>query len=125
MKILIIFAHPSEKSYCSAIRDSLLRGLKEKSNEVRVHDLYQLNFDPILTENEHYYGLDKSNDKMGLQEKQQDIKWAEIICLIYPVYWYGPPAILKGYFDRILTKGFAYEYEVDHPIPLLINKKVL
>ncbi|MFW9924274.1 MAG: NAD(P)H-dependent oxidoreductase [Candidatus Thorarchaeota archaeon] len=122
MNILIIFAHPDEQSFCASLRDNFIAGLQETNQIIRTHNLYKEKFNPILSREELRDKKTLAQDKQALQY-QRDIIWAEIIVIIHPAYWYGVPAILKGYFDRLFTEGFAYDYIIDHPEPKLLGKK--
>jgi len=123
MNILIIFAHPNEESFCSAIKKKLVEGLEENKNDVRIHDLYYSNFNPSLSKIELIGDPKTLADYKTILNYQQDINWANVIIIIHPAWWYGVPAILKGYFDRVLAEGFAFTYEDDTPDPKLLNKK--
>jgi NAD(P)H dehydrogenase (quinone) len=125
MNVLIIFAHPNNNSYCSALKQKFLEGTQVNNNSIKIHDLYATNFQPNLTQEELSGKLEEITDYNQILEYQEDIIWAEIICIIYPVWWYGPPAILKGYIDRVLTEGFAFVYKDDQAIPKLTNKKMI
>ena len=122
MNILIIFAHPNERSYCAAIRKKFIAGLKTSNHKVKIHNLYKDNFNPLLSKEELKNKEETLKDPL-VKKYRKDIDWADVIALIHPAYWYGVPAILKGYFDRLLEEGFAYDYVVDHPEPKLGNKK--
>jgi len=123
MNVLIIYAHPNEKSFCSAIKDNLIAGLKINTNAVRIHDLYYSNFNPKLSKVELIGDPKILSGYKTIVKYQYDIKWANIIIIIHPTWWFGVPAILKGYFDRILSEGFAFTYEDNKPEPKLLNKK--
>ncbi len=123
MNVLIIYAHPKENSFCSAIKEMIVKGLKINKNTVRIHDLYYSKFNPLLSKEELLGETKSLSGFKTIVKKQHDIKWANVIIIIHPAWWYGVPAILKGYFDRVLTEGFAFNYEVDHPVPLLTDKK--
>lgn len=123
MNILIIYAHPNEESFCSSIKKKLVEGLKENKNDVRIHDLYSSNFNPILSKIELIGDPKTLSDYKTILNYQQEIDWANIIAIIHPAWWYGAPAILKGYFDRVLAEGFAFTFEDDKPDPKLHNKK--
>ncbi|NHJ48207.1 MAG: NAD(P)H-dependent oxidoreductase [Asgard group archaeon] len=125
MNVLVIYAHPNENSFCSAIKNKLLSGLEKNINSVRIHDLYYSDFNPILTKKELIDYPKALSENEQVQKHQHDIKWADIICLIYPVWWYGPPAILKGYIDRVITEGFAYDYIDNQAIPKLTDKRMI
>ena len=124
MNVLIIFAHPNEKSFCAALREQLEIGLKESAHEISIHNLYKDKFNPLLSREELLHKDALKKDTLA-KRYQEDIKWAERVILVHPSYWYTTPAILKGYFDRLLTEGFAYDYVVDHPEPKLLGKKGL
>jgi NAD(P)H dehydrogenase (quinone) len=122
MNILIIYAHPNEESFCSAIKEKLVEGLEVNKNIVRIHDLYSSNFNPKLSKTELVGDPKTLTGYKTIEKYQQDIIWANLIIIIHPAWWYGAPAILKGYFDRVLTEGFAFIYENDEPDPKLLNK---
>ena len=124
MNVLIIFAHPNEKSFCAAIREQIIAGLKTKNHQIRTHNLYKDKFNPILSRKELLDKRELENDNQAVKY-QKDINWAERIIIIHPAYWYTTPAILKGYFYRLLTEGFAYDYVIEHPEPKLLGKKGL
>ncbi|HIP80986.1 MAG TPA: flavodoxin family protein [Leucothrix mucor] len=124
MKVLIVFTHPNPQSFNHALLENIATGLKEAGHEVRIKDLYQENFDPIL----------KADDLAHLQEgiipskikKEQDqLLWAEGLVFIYPLWWFDRPAMLKGWFDIVLTNGLAFEYSNDGVKGLLKHQRAL
>jgi NAD(P)H dehydrogenase (quinone) len=118
---LIIYAHPETKGHCSAILEEVTANLKQKSADFEVIDLYKIKYDPILHEEELYTS---ENHNVSKENKifQEKISAAEHLIFIYPVWWADMPAILKGFFDRILTSGFAYKYVNGMPKGLLNGK---
>lgn len=124
MNILIVYAHPNPKSFCHAILDTVQQALIAQGHEVHVRDLYALNFNPILS------GADFVSFKSGkiptdISVEQVEIRWAHIIVVINPVWWTSMPAILKGYFDRVFSYGFAFGAGTDGRVKgLLADKKV-
>mgnify|MGYP001597379316 CR=1 FL=1 len=124
MKILIIYAHPNTIGHCSTILKEVQANLDSKNIEYELIDLYKIKYDPILHENEHYtagnFNITKQNQ--GIQEK---IRQTNKFIFIYPVWWNTMPAVLKGFFDRILTPHFAYYFKGRMPIKLLKGKKAL
>lgn len=125
MKQLIIYAHPDSKSFCHAIKEEYAQALQAQGKEVRIRDLYAEDFEPVLRYKELQQlckGDDMSED---LKIEQAFIKWADVITFIYPVWWSGMPAILKGYIDRVFSYGFAFKYENNRMTGLLTNKRVL
>ena len=124
MKHLVIFAHPYSKSFGKAIVDSIEKEVSNNGSEIRIRDLYEIGFDPIL----------KGSDLLNLQSRdyaddikaeQEHIKWADIITFVYPVWWAGLPAMLKGYVDRVFANGFAFANGDNGPVGLLNGKKAL
>jgi NAD(P)H dehydrogenase (quinone) len=110
MKTLIIIAHPSKNSFNASILYEVEMHLTNKGHEVKVCDLYTLKFNPVLEEDNHTnFSQNKITEE--IMEEQKKILWAENLVFIYPTWWCGMPAILKGYFDRVFTNGFAFRYE--------------
>ncbi len=123
MKHLIIYAHPSAESLNATIKDYVENILKDK-HEVKVRDLNQLNFNPVMSEQ------DLNGQKRGIVEddvktEHRLIEWAEYLTFIYPIWWTGMPAIMKGYIDRVFSYGFAYRYVEGKQQGLLNHKKVV
>jgi putative NADPH-quinone reductase len=99
--------------------------LTQLGHEVVVEDLYAENFDPVLSvkERETYYR--ESYDSSEIKEQVERLVTAEILVLLFPIWWFGFPAMLKGWFDRVWGPGIAYEHADDFgPIkPKLENLK--
>lgn len=129
MKQLIIYAHPDSKSFCHAIKDTYIEALQSQGKEVRVRDLYAEDFNPVLRYRElqqmHHGGKAEADLSEDLKIEQAFIEWADVITFIYPIWWSGMPAILKGYIDRVFTFGFAYGIKDDKLVGMLTNKRVL
>ena len=121
MHVLVIYAHPNPKSFNAAILEQIERGLREGNHAVTVVDLYNDNFNPILIVNEQHKRSQMRDDPDTVHYREL-IQQAEHLIFIYPVWWYGTPAILKGFFDRVLASGFAFEYEGLAPKGLLRGK---
>ncbi len=124
MKYLIVYAHPNPKSFCAGIKERVESTIKSKGDEAVVRDLYAMNFNPVLS------GADLLSFKNGglaedIKTEQDNIKAADIIVFIYPVWWTGLPAIMKGYVDRVISYGFAYRYNESGVEGLLADKKVV
>ena len=101
MTILIILAHPSKGSFNHAIARVVKKTLKDLGHKVIFHDLYNENFKPILPEKE--IPRDGSYQKV-IRQYCQELVSAEGIIIIHPNWWGMPPAILKGWVDRILRQ---------------------
>ncbi len=112
MKALIVYAHPNnpEESHASFTLKEMTAALDKAKIEYEPIDLYKISYDPVLHENEHReWG--KGEMSQQNREFQEKIKSADSLVFIYPVWWGGMPAILKGFFDKVFTTGFAFSYE--------------
>jgi len=120
--MLIIYAHPNRDGHCGYILQRVTEALDKKSVPYELLDLYAIDYDPVLKSNELYSAGKKSiaPENQALQEK---IKSASKFIFIYPTWWNAPPAILKGFVDRVFTSGFAFYYKNGRPKPLLVGKK--
>ena len=107
MKISIILAHPSKESFNHAIAKTVLNQLKKCGHEIYFHDLYEEKFDPILLPDEI-----PQNTSLSLEIANHctEISEADGIIIIHPNWWGQPPAILKGWVDRVIRPGVAYEF---------------
>jgi len=110
---LVVIAHPLESSLCRYLSSEAISHLKSKNYQVNVKDLYQEGFSPVLTpaERESYY--QKQFDINQLKTDIEQLQNAEILVLIFPTWWFGFPAILKGWFDRVWAPGYAYDHASD------------
>ena len=107
MKILVILGHPGKGSFNHAIAETTLRVLKETGHEVIYHDLYAEGFDPILIYDE--IPRDAKLDPV-IERHCSELSEAEGIVIIHPNWWGQPPAILKGWIDRVVRVGVAYKF---------------
>jgi len=107
MKISLILAHPNVGSFNHAIAEAARNALVSSGHEVGFHDLYQEGFDPILPSEE----IPKDGDVDPVIQKHCDeIASADGIIIVHPNWWGMPPAILKGWIDRVIRPGIAYEF---------------
>jgi NAD(P)H dehydrogenase (quinone) len=124
MKYLILYAHPNPKSFNHAIRETVQAELQKAGKEVSLRDLYALNFNPVLSAND-LAGMMQGKLQPEVEAEQEFVSSADVIVVIYPLWWAGMPAILKGYIDRVFTEGFAYSINGPDLEGLLKGKKVL
>ncbi|MZP30606.1 flavodoxin family protein [Heliobacterium undosum] len=125
MKHLILFAHPNPKSFNTAILKTTVKVLEGKGHQVTVRNLYEMHFDPVLkgTDFEVFHSGKKPPD---VEQEHDLIAAADGITMIYPIWWSGMPALLKGYIDRVFSYGFAYRYNDEGvPVGMLSGKKGL
>ncbi len=121
MRTLIINGHPDKNSFCKKITDEYERGALEKGGEVKRVDLINLRFDPILRNG---YRVIQPLEP-DLLEMQNLIKWCNQIVFIYPIWWSAPPALLKGFLDRVLLPSYAFKYREDSDLwdKLLVGRR--
>ncbi|MBT2162250.1 NAD(P)H-dependent oxidoreductase [Zobellia barbeyronii] len=122
MKHLIIYAHPNAASLNFHLKQTVAETLKQQNHEVVIRNLYDLNFNPILSL-EDMSGQHMGEVSKDVKKEQEYISWAEHITLIYPIWWTGMPAIMKGYIDRVFSYGFAYRYDAGIQKGLLKKKQ--
>jgi putative NADPH-quinone reductase len=108
MRALVVYAHPDPESFAGAVLARAVRGLERAGHEVRVTDLYADGFDGAMTADER---LTHKEPGVGpdLQRHADDLRWTELLVLVYPTWWSGFPAILKGWVDRVWVAGVAWE----------------
>lgn len=124
MRHLIIYAHPNENSLNHHLLNTVIETLQYHNEEIIVRDLYDIGFNPVLSLN------DIQGQRMGklsddVKTEQDHISWAEQITFIYPIWWTGLPAMMKGYIDRVFSYGFAYRYDQGIQKGLLKGKKTV
>ena len=111
MNHLIIFAHPnSQKSFGRAIVDRVVKASQQLGVKTHLRDLYTMEFNPIISF-EELQSANKGIIPAEIQQEHEFIRQADLITMVYPLWWMGFPAMLKGYLDRVLTHGFARSEE--------------
>jgi NAD(P)H dehydrogenase (quinone) len=107
MNIIVILAHPDPNSFNHAIAQIAVDCLKKNGHEVSFHDLYTEGFDPLLPAGEIPAS---ASLPQAIQNHSTEIKEAGGIIIVHPNWWGQPPAILKGWIDRVIRPGVAYEF---------------
>jgi NAD(P)H dehydrogenase (quinone) len=107
MNILVLLAHPSQKSFNRAIADTAMEALRGQGHEIVFHDLYAEGFDPVLPMAEIPRNADLPEE---IQDHCRELAMADGIVIVHPNWWGQPPAILKGWVDRVVRPGVAYEF---------------
>lgn len=105
--VLIILGHPTQTSLGKAIAQRYQTEAQSIGHRVQTIELNSLRFDPIL----HLGYKGEQALEPDLQQAQSQMKWADEIVLVFPIWWGGMPALLKGFLDRTLLPGFAFKYE--------------
>jgi NAD(P)H dehydrogenase (quinone) len=122
VRVLVVHCHPNPASLVAAAKDRVIAGLTSAHHEVRLVDLYADGFEPAMTAQERRTHKDPGIAP-DLQHYADDLAWAEALVLVYPTWWSGQPAMLKGWFDRVWVAGVAWELPEGANIirPLLTN----
>jgi len=123
MKVLWVLAHPEARSLNGSLRDFGVRTLAAAGHEVRQSDLYRMGWKAVADGNDFtdsdpavplnyaaasYRGFRNGTQAGDVVAEQEKIKWADAVIIQFPLWWFSVPAILKGWFDRVLAAGWAY-----------------
>jgi len=109
MRVLVVFCHPCEESFNAAVCKTVVGALEENGHEVRLTDLYAKGFNPVMSgEERRGYHAVKDNT-LPVADDLADIMWCEGICFVYPTWWFGQPAMLKGWLERVWVPHETFE----------------
>lgn len=123
MNALIVYAHPEPTSFNAALKDAAVEAIRAAGHQAEVSDLYAEGFNPVAGRHDfttvadakrfHYQGEQMlASQQQGfsteIRREHERVNRADVIILQFPLWWGGPPAIVKGWFDRVLAYGFAY-----------------
>ncbi|WP_054634968.1 NAD(P)H-dependent oxidoreductase [Thalassobacillus sp. C254] len=122
-KQLILFMHPDKDSFNGAILQKVKETFQSSGEEVMVRDIHQLALSPVLSRKEYKDSLQGIYPR-EVKEEHRYMEWADKITIIFPLWWGTFPAAGKGYLDRILSYGFAYELDGEDPIGKMKGKEV-
>ncbi len=125
MSVLVILCHPAANSFNHEIARVAMQGLDRVGVEAIYHDLYRESFDPVLAEEEirRRFSFDEK-----VQAYSREVTKADGYFFVHPDWWGMPPALLKGWLDRVFRPGVAYDYEGQEfvkkeRVPLLVGKR--
>jgi NAD(P)H dehydrogenase (quinone) len=107
-RALVVYAHPRPDSFIRSALDRVLAGLEAAGAEVRLTDLYAAAFTPELSAEEHRTHI-QPGVAPELLGHADDLLWCDTLILVYPTWWSGQPAMLKGWIDRVWASGVAWE----------------
>ena len=130
MHVYIVYAHPSEKSFTHKVLEAFTRGLADAGHTYEIGDLYAMDFKPHMDigQYERETALDESVPPPAhVLEEQGKIARADALAFVYPLWWSDCPAMLKGWFDRVWSYGYAYRYgpEGEHAASSIRIEKAL
>lgn len=124
MKILYIFAHPEPRSFNSAMKEAALHTLDEQGHEVKLSDLFAMDFKPVLDRRdflqpkrtdvfnpfmEQMNASKKGTFSKDIMDEMEKVTWSDMLIFQFPIYFTGFPAIIKGWVDRVFAAGFAFD----------------
>ena len=122
MNSLVIYAHPWDGSFNHFVLGKVTSLLEAQGKNVDVIDLNKDGFNPVMTTSDlKVFAAGQYADPLAADYVNR-LKHADEIILVYPIWWYGEPAILKGFYDKVLLKGQVYD-QVDHQLQGLLNAK--
>jgi NAD(P)H dehydrogenase (quinone) len=127
MNVMVILCHPTAGSYNHEIAARIVRGLEALEAKILFHDLYRESFDPVLSEEEIRRRFSFDEVVRGYAREAEE---ADGYAFVHPDWWGMPPALLKGWLDRVFRPGVAYDYEGEEftrkqRIPLLSGRRAL
>lgn len=111
MRVLVVFAHPYEKSFVHVVNDEIGEILRGNGHRVDALDLYAEHFDPVMSRQMYLDYLDPEANRREVSGHADRLLAADALVLIYPVWHDGLPAILKGYIDRVFLPGVVFEID--------------
>ncbi len=126
MRVLYLYSHPLDESFHAAIRARGVEALAGAGHEVDLLDLYADGFDPVLSADEWRRYEDTKRNQQGLEGYVERLRAADALVVQFPTWSFGPPAILKGFFDRVLMPGVAFDLSDPANVrPLLTHVRAL
>jgi NAD(P)H dehydrogenase (quinone) len=126
VNVLVVHCHPDAASFVASARDRVLSTLERSGHIVRATDLYAEEFDPCFDAQDRRTHLEPGTAP-ALQRHADDLRWCDTLVLVYPTWWSGQPAMLKGWIDRVWANGVAWSMSTSLPAgssrlrPLLRN----
>ena len=116
MRALVVYCHPNPASFTAAVRDTVLERLDAAGAEVRLRDLYADGFDPVLSRHDLEVYAETPENRAKVEDAAGDVAWCDALIFVYPTWWYGLPAMLKGWLDRVLLPEVAFHMpDAEHP----------
>jgi NAD(P)H dehydrogenase (quinone) len=123
MKHLVVAAHPAADSFTMGLAHAYATELEQLGHSQRTYDLYRMGFNPVLAAHELAPASVDHPISADVVQAQDDIRGADVLTVLYPLWWLSMPAMMKGYIDRVFARGFAYESHNGIVHGLLSGKK--
>jgi NAD(P)H dehydrogenase (quinone) len=125
MRVLVLYAHPDPESFAAALHRTIVEALVAAGHEVDDCDLYAEGFNPVLSREERVGYHDLANNQRPVASYIERLQGAEALVLSYPVWNFGFPAMLKGFFDRVFLPGVSFRLVDGKVRPALWNIRKL
>jgi NAD(P)H dehydrogenase (quinone) len=109
MRMLVVYCHPCPESFTAAVRDRAVTALQAAGHEVKVLDLHGVGFDPVMSAEERRGYHTPGANEVPVAERLGELTWCEGLLFVYPTWWYGLPAMLKGWLDRVWVPYATFE----------------
>jgi len=109
VNVLIVYCHPCPDSFTAAVRDTVVSALGEAGHAHAEIDLYRERFDPVMGPEERRSYHDETVNLVPFEAHAAHLRWAQMVIFVYPTWWYGLPAMLKGWLERVMVPGFAFK----------------
>ena len=122
MKVVIVFNHPYEGSYCNAVLGSVTKGLQKAQHEIDLIHLDKDNFNPVMTASDLKGFVERKPVDPQVMEYRQRLEQAEHLILIFPIWWELMPALTKGFIDKVIFPGVAYDYDTSGRWPRMVKR---
>ena len=107
MRVLVVYAHPLEKSFLSAAHAGVVETLRRRGHAVDDLDLYAEKFDPVLSAGQMQSYVDTKLNTREVEAYVERLRAADALVLVFPVWFDGLPAIMQGYFQRVFLPGVS------------------
>lgn len=124
MNLLVVYAHPNSKSFNATLLQAGLAALREAGHSVQLSDLYAMNFNPVLS-GEELAATSHQRYAADVQSELDKLHWADLVIFQFPDWWYGMPAIMKGWIDRVFAFGTTYDDDHSFESGLLRGKRAM
>ena len=109
MRVLVVYCHPCPDSFTAAVRDRAIEALHKAGHETRLIDLYAEGFNPVISAEERRGYHTPGENERPVAEHLERLRWAEGLIFVYPTWWYGLPAMLKGWLDRVFVPHATFK----------------
>ncbi len=109
MKILVVYCHPCPESFNAAVYKTVVEALERGGHDIRLTDLYARGFDPVMSAEERRGYHDAGTNVLPVKDHVGDISWCEGVIFVYPTWWFGLPAMLKGWLERVWVPHVTFK----------------